>query len=82
MQRVYKNGESRRLTRNVSPMIQAGVELPSSKNAPIHMLPEASVIIKSAELMLQLLPPNESVTFTLVLQATRLPLVINVHLGG
>lgn len=62
-------------------MIQAGVELPSSKNAPMHILPETSVITKSAELMLQLLPPNESVTFTLVLQAIRLLLVTNVDLG-
>jgi hypothetical protein len=55
-------------------MIQAGEELPSTKKAPMHLLAEA-VIIKSAELMAQSLPPNETVTFTSVLQARRLILL-------
>jgi len=59
-------------TRNVSPIIQAGVEAPSTKKAPIHLLEETFVIAKSAGLMSQFLPPNDKVTFTLVLHARRL----------
>jgi len=70
------NGKEKR-TRNVSPMIQAGLEDPSMKKAPIHLVEEAFVIAKSAGLMSQLLPPNETVTFTLVLQARSLVMSVN-----
>ena len=46
----------------------------------MHLLTEALVIIKSAELMIQLLPPNETVTFTSVLQAGRSFFVVNDNL--
>ena len=62
-------------------MIQAGLEFPSTKNAPMHLSPEALVISKSAELMLQFLPPNETVMFTLVVQAIGLFQAMNVNLG-
>ena len=65
---VLRDGEQR-LTRNVSPIIQAGVVLPSTKKLPMHLLAEILVIAKSAELTLQLLPPKDMVTFTSVLQA-------------
>ena len=66
----------------MSPIIQAGLEFAITKNAPMHLLPEAFVIIKSAELILQLLPPNERVTFTLVLQAERSFEIVDVDLGS
>ena len=52
-------------------MIQAGEEDPSTKKLPTHLLAEDFIIMKSVELMAQLLPPNEMVTFTSVLQARR-----------
>lgn len=61
-------------------MIQAGEEDPITKNAPIQLLPETFVILKSALLMDQFLPPNESATFTLVLQAAMGSLVTDVTL--
>lgn len=61
----------RRRTRNVSPMIQAGLADPSSKKAPIHLFPVVCVIAKSAGLMFQVFPPNESATVTSVSQARR-----------
>jgi len=61
-------------------MIQAGLEVPSTKKAPIHLVEEAFVIAKSAGLMSQLLPPNERVTFTLVLQAKSV--VMSASSGG
>lgn len=61
-------------------MIQAGLEDPSTKKAPIHLVEEAFVIAKSAELTSQLLPPNEMVTFTSVLQARSL--VMSASLDG
>ena len=64
--------ESRVLTRNVSPIIQAGLLLSSAKKLPIHLLPEDLVDTKSVGLMVQVLPPNDKVTLTLVLQARRL----------
>lgn len=60
------------LTRNVSPMIQAGVVLSSTKKPPIHIPLESCVNTKSAGLILQVLPPNDMVTFTEVVQARRL----------
>jgi hypothetical protein len=63
--------ENKGRTRNVSPMIQAGEEDPSTKKLPTHLLAEDFIIMKSVELMAQLLPPNEMVTFTSVLQARR-----------
>ena len=59
-------------------MIQAGLEDPSMKKAPIHLVEEAFVIAKSAGLMSQLLPPNEMVTFTSVLQARSLSISISL----
>jgi len=61
-------------------MIQAGLEDPSTKKAPIHLVEEAFVMAKSAGLITQLLPPNEMVTFTLVLQA--ICLVMSGSLDG
>lgn len=55
----------------MSPIIQAGEEDPSTKKLPTHLLAEDFIIMKSVELMAQLLPPNEMVTFTSVLQARR-----------
>lgn len=50
-------------------MIQAGLEDPRMKKPPMHLSEEAFVIIKSEELIVQVLPPNDKVTLTLVLQA-------------
>jgi hypothetical protein len=63
-------------------MIHAGVEDPITKNAPIHLSAEACVIKKSAGLISQLLPPNETVMLTLVLQAARLSSVTEVNVSG
>ena len=59
-------------------MIQAGLEDPSTKKAPIHLVEEAFVIAKSAGLMSQLLPPKEMVTFTVVLQARSLAMSVSL----
>ena len=64
--------ESRVLTRNVSPIIQAGLVSLSAKKLPIHLLPVDVISMKSAGLIVQFLPPNDMVTLTLVLQAIRL----------
>jgi len=49
-------------------MIQAGVVFSIVKKLPRHLLPETLVTAKSAELMVQVLPPNDTETLTLVLQ--------------
>lgn len=56
-------------------MIQEGVALPAtvvvSKKAPIHSVELNAANSKSAELIVQLFPPNENETVTDVEQAVR-----------
>lgn len=69
----FSNWYTDGLTRNVSPTIQAGAELPpdSTKKAPRQVFGDNWVSRKSAGLMGQSLPPNASVTLTEVEHATK-----------
>jgi hypothetical protein len=60
-----------KLTRNVSPRIHGGAESPvvREKNAPIHVPADIRVKWKSAGLTVQLFPPKDIVTTTVVSQA-------------
>ena len=59
-------------TRNVSPIIHEGAELPegSSKKAPRHSVADSFESRKSAGSIVQFLPPKDIWTLTVVLQAS------------
>ena len=50
--------ESEGRTSDVSPVIQVGVGAPGTKKVPINLLAEIFVILQSAELTPQFLPPK------------------------
>jgi hypothetical protein len=68
---MEEGGGGIRRTRNVSPTIHEGAELPvaSSKKAPRHRVVDSFESWKSTGSIVQFLPPKDIWTLTVVLQA-------------